>query len=160
MAEITQKVPKKKRRTTKIGKELRLRQVDKLIAEKYKPYEIQIKLNISEKTYYRDIKELHRRMYTEESMAQYDKEIQSTWSTLEDINNTDLKKTEDNPVDRAKVMPNSIKINKEKSDYYLKTGKIKDKPQEINLTHKGDLSLDFKVLEKYLKSLEHDNDKP
>ncbi len=142
----------------RLRKAQRLREIDKLIAVGLRPKEIQNQLGISEVTYYRDVKELYQKMHTDEALAQHDKDINARWDRLDRIVAIDLERTKDDPIGRAKVLTNALKLNKERLDYYLKTGKIRDKPTEINLNHSGNVMNELSYISKYLKDSNEDSD--
>jgi len=141
-----------KPRSTKLTKSKRKFEIDRLLSAGLRPAEIQEKLHISRITYWRDVKELQSDLYSEESLAQHDQEINARWNKLDRIITLDLEKTSDDPEKRARVLTNAIKINKEKLDYFLKTGKIKETPKqsEIKIDVKATTLNELSLINKYL----------
>ena len=76
--------------------------------------------------------------------------------TEERIILSDIQKTKDNPVDRAKVLANAIKVNKEKLDYYLKTGKLEkaEDKSEITVNYGNDTLKELSIIQKYINTKE------
>ena len=141
-----------KPRSTKLTKSKRKFEIDRLLSAGLRPKEIQDKLHISRVTYWRDVKELQSDLYSEESLAQHDQEINARWNKLDRIITLDLEKTANDPEKRAKVLTNAIKVNKEKLDYFLKTGKIKETPKqsEIKLDVKATTLNELSLINKFL----------
>ena len=85
-----------------------------------------------------------------------DLEIQSRWDLLEKVINKDLQT--DNVKDRASVLRNAITLNKEKLEFYMKTGKIEKATDRIEIEHSGTISLrdKMKAINEYIL----DKDKP
>jgi len=72
-----------------------------------------------------------------------DLEIQSRWDLLEKVINKDLQA--DNVKDRAIVTRNGITLNKEKLEFYLKTGKIARAADKVEIEHTGTINLRDKM---------------
>ena len=144
---------------SKIKKEQDKLIIDDCLSKNMSPSTIQKKHGISRTSYYRYVKEIFSEITSEDAKAQYDTSINSSYEKLMEIVFEDLDKCKDDIDAKCKVISNAIKLTKDRLDYYLKTGKIREEAKEVNVNSKNIIMTEIDFMQKYLIKREGESDK-